>query len=690
MFDSHTTSVSGKAAREPSSAPAVSQQPAWHVGFNWRTAGAGVVVAASYYLGAKLGFALTFQPHPVSVMWPPNSILLAALLLTPVRTWWFLLLAAFPAHWLAQLQSNVPAGMILSWFISNSCEALIGAGFLRYFIRGPIKFDSLRTVGLFCVGGGFLGPFLSSFLDAGFVILNRWGEGGYWELWRIRLFSNVLTALTVAAGIVSWSAGGLGSLRHASRWRRLEAGFVFLGLLAVGFSVFVLYEVRPDENPALLYAPLPFMLWAAVRFGSRGAGAAVLLVALLAIWGAAHGHGPFSGRSPEENARSIQLFLIVSSVLLLLLAAAVEERRKAAERFVKAFRSSPDAIMIKRRSDFHIIEVNERWEELFGYRREEAIGRTASELNLYLSKADRARLIARNASDGGSVRDLEMPVCTRTGEVRQALFCAEVVDLAGERCLIVIIRDITDRKRIEEASRNLAHSSRLAMVGELTAMIAHEVNQPLSAILSNVETAEMLLDSSRPRLEEIRHILADVRDDDLRASEAIRRIRTLLRRRPMELQTIDLNDLVADVLHFVTGDAQIRRIELQTELAARLPAVNGDRAHVEQVLLNLLLNGMDALADIAEGNRRLLVRTASNGAMVEVSVSDNAHGIDPARLEQVFDSFFTTKKNGMGLGLSIARSIIESHQGKIWADNNPRGGATFRFTLPAVSQSNGE
>jgi len=136
---------------------------------------AGVLVFIGYYLGAKVGLALTFQPHPISVFWPPNSILLAALLLTPPRTWWFVLLAAFPAHLIAELQSQVPPTMVVCWFISNCSEAVIGAGLTRYLLRGPVRFDNLRSVAAFCLCAGLLGPFLSSFIDAGFVAMNGWG-----------------------------------------------------------------------------------------------------------------------------------------------------------------------------------------------------------------------------------------------------------------------------------------------------------------------------------------------------------------------------------------------------------------------------------------------------------------------------------------------------------------------------------
>src|SRR5262245_23979817 len=233
----------------------------------------GLWVFAGYYLGCKVGFALTFQPHPVSVLWPPNSIVVAALLLTPPRVWWFVLLAVFPAHLLAQLQSDVPPVMILCWFISNSCEAVIGAGLMRYLLGGPVRFTRLRNVGIFCLCVVFIGPFLSSFLDAAFVVWNHWAQDGYWELIRIRLSSIAVSSLIIVPAIVTWVTNGVQPVRTTSRSRYVEACAVFVSLLAVSYVV--LYELRSGADLALLFLPLPFLLWAAVRFGALGASTAI-------------------------------------------------------------------------------------------------------------------------------------------------------------------------------------------------------------------------------------------------------------------------------------------------------------------------------------------------------------------------------------------------------------------------------
>jgi two-component system, LuxR family, sensor kinase FixL len=264
---------------------------------DWRLASIGLLVALAYYLGAKIGFALTLRPHPISVLWPPNSILLAALLLTPVRVWWVILLAAFPAHLAAQMQSNVPPTMILCWFISNSCEALLGAGCVRYLIDRPVRFDRLGNIGIFIFFAAFLAPFLSSFVDAAFVAINHFGGDSYWQVWRIRFTSNILAALTLAPLIVTWVADGIAWLWKIRQARFVEAALLLVGLLSVNTIVF--YKLGSTADSALLYLPLPFLIWAAVRFGSRGASATICTLTFLAIWSAGHGYGPFSTRSVE-------------------------------------------------------------------------------------------------------------------------------------------------------------------------------------------------------------------------------------------------------------------------------------------------------------------------------------------------------------------------------------------------------
>jgi signal transduction histidine kinase len=238
---------------------------------------------------------------------------------------------------------------------------------------------------------------------------------------------------------------------------------------------------------------------------------------------------------------------------------------------------------------------------------------------------------------------------------------------------------------VQQQRTELAHAGRLATMGELTATIAHEVNQPLAAILSNVDAAELLLESGRARLEDVRQILADVRKDDLRASEVIRRLRALLARHEMARERLDLNEAITEVLKVLGAEAGRRQVVLAAELDPALPRVLGDRVHLQQVVLNLAVNAMDAMADTHVSRRRVAVCTAARqDGSVEVAVTDFGHGISRENLAKLFESFFTTKQRGMGLGLSIARSIVQAHGGLIWAESDPGGGATFRFTLPGA------
>jgi PAS domain S-box-containing protein len=242
--------------------------------------------------------------------------------------------------------------------------------------------------------------------------------------------------------------------------------------------------------------------------------------------------------------------------------------------------------------------------------------------------------------------------------------------------------DITARKQAEESNRRVEHMHRLAVMGQLTAAIAHELSQPLTAISSNVETAANLLNCANPALDELGKIISDIGADGVRAREVISRIRKFVLRRELRMEPLDLNSVVADTLDLLADDARRRAVQVRADLAAEIPLVIGDRMQLQQVLINLAMNGMDAMANTPRATRCLTVQTRPNDDdHVEVAVLDCGDGIAPDHLPRLFESFFTTKREGMGLGLFLARSIIESHHGRIWAENNSRSGAIFRFTV---------
>ncbi len=227
-------------------------------------------------------------------------------------------------------------------------------------------------------------------------------------------------------------------------------------------------------------------------------------------------------------------------------------------------------------------------------------------------------------------------------------------------------------------------------MGELSAAIAHEVKQPLTAILSNADAAETLLNSPNPPLDEIREIIADIHEADLRANDVVDRIREFLRTQATSTEPLDINAAVLDALRLVAGDARRRRVHVRTELGQGLPPVLADRTQLRQVLINLLVNGLDATDSTSGAVHELTVRTGSHDkSCVEIAIADHGCGIAPDQMHRLFNAFFTTKKEGMGLGLSIARSIVTAHHGRIWADNNADGGATFHVSIPAAQNRQG-
>jgi signal transduction histidine kinase len=229
----------------------------------------------------------------------------------------------------------------------------------------------------------------------------------------------------------------------------------------------------------------------------------------------------------------------------------------------------------------------------------------------------------------------------------------------------------------------LAHAARLATVGELSASIAHEINQPLAAILTNAEVGESLIKSGSAKMAELHEIFTSIRDDDLRAVEVIKRMRQLLRHEPNEALPLDVNEAVQSILRLTIGLAKRNGVTLNTELDPSIPRIKGDFVQVQQVLLNLIVNAVDAVAGCPPERRRVTISTAERPAgKVEVSVNDSGPGIAAEKIERIFEPFFSTKHDGMGLGLSITRTIVQAHRGRIWAESNGAG-ATFHFSIPA-------
>ena len=293
-----------------------------------------------------------------------------------------------------------------------------------------------------------------------------------------------------------------------------------------------------------------------------------------------------------------------------------------------------------------------------------------------------ARALGAADFDGG------FRIVTASGKVKHIHAVAHLLELVADRPVFIgAIQDVTENKLAEEAldraRSELAHVARVTTLSTLTASIAHEVNQPLSGIITNASTCLRLLDADPPNVEGARETARRTIRDGNRASDVITRLRALFSKKEFTLESLDLNEATREVIALALSDLHRNRVILRSELADDLPKVTGDRVQLQQVILNLLRNASDSMTDVDDRPRQLLVRTErESGDRVRVTVRDAGVGVDPQSRDKLFDAFYTTKSGGMGIGLSVSRSIVERHHGRLWVEPNDGPGATFVFSIP--------
>ncbi len=848
-------------------------------------AGIAALVGVGYFLGVLVGFLLRFPPATTSILWPPNAILTAALLLTPLRLWWVCLAGALPVHFLVHMSAGWPLSLIAPLFLTDCSEALIAAGGVRLLSDAPHRFDTLRRVGAFVVAAGLAAPILSSFADA--AVLHAIQGEPYWTVWRTRVFANSLTELSVVPLIVLVATARTSCVAQLSRRRIWEASLLGASLTVVGVFVLgsgagVLDIPGVPRTPSVFLLPLFF--WSAVRFGAGGMSSALFVSALIASFAATSGNRPFDVLAPTESLLALQMYLILMAIPLFAVAALLDERRRVATelsqrlRFeelvarisasfvrvqsdemaaafdeclarVSKFLGVDRVVLLRLSSSERELEVAHRWQgpaipplpdltssrdfpwalgrlldgqpiicetidaipsvaerdratftrlglqsalvvpfvaggrvhgalsmatmtprlwaaevvaqvQLVGEVLANAMARKRSEDDQRSSEAMKAAILSSLPSlvavldRGGNIiavnggwldlarREAVSPetvgvganyleiskylaVCRRAAAEGDSGAAAALVGLEdvlsgrtnGFACeyacadqegrwysmsvvplqrpeggAVVSHVDVTERTRAEieaqRARQELAHFTRVSTMGELTASLAHQLNQPLTGILSNAQAARRFLDASPPDVAEVRDIVVDIIEDDRRAGEVIRRMRDMMTKASSEPVVLDVNGLIRDVAILMTSDTIIRNVPLVFELAREAPQVRGDRVELQQVMLNLLVNAMDAVADRPVSERGVIVRSERRAdGTVLMSVKDSGWGLLPGTEATLFEPFFTTKATGMGMGLAIAKSIVESHGGHIWAESNERRGATFFVSLPLAQET---
>jgi C4-dicarboxylate-specific signal transduction histidine kinase len=444
---------------------------------------------------------------------------------------------------------------------------------------------------------------------------------------------------------------------------------------------------------------LPFLLWAAARFGSFVSSLFFMLFALLSIWGALDGRGPFVLDPPFGKAWYIQLFLIGVSVPLLLLSAAIQEMRESQvslhrkERKLSLALTAADISTWRWRISHNrlsrSLEQGGISDHLFDHREKTADLYPETFLRM-LHPEDRADVlhVIENAAAQGDSFETEFRILRADGAVRHVLSKGAVhFDEGGYPIEMLGVNvDITERRLAEteakEKQEELTHLARVVILGQLSGALAHELNQPLSSILTNAQVARRLLSRENINMDEIMNILEDIIDADKRAGDVIRHLRALFMKGEPKLQATDINQAILKVLELARNDLILRKIIVVLQLDGQTRQVQADPVQLQQVLLNLLVNACEAMSSGSVKRRQLTIGTRFDDSGMQITFSDTGMGIAADQMDQVFESFFTTKEHGMGFGLSISHAIIAKHGGSIEAMNNPDGGATFSIMLP--------
>jgi PAS domain S-box-containing protein len=365
--------------------------------------------------------------------------------------------------------------------------------------------------------------------------------------------------------------------------------------------------------------------------------------------------------------------------------------RASEERWRSMFEASAVGIAVIDQQN-HFAAANEAFQKMVGYTSEEL--QSLGPLDITHEEDRKASQEMIEDVQSGKRQDChtEKRYCRKDGKVIWVrVSTARALDSSSAlQGIPAIIEDITERKRAEvawhDAREALSRATRLTVMGELSASIAHEINQPLAAIITNGHACERFLTFSPPDLDEVKDAVGEIVRDGRRASEVLKRIRAMSKNSAPERGQVDVNHAIAEVLALTRDELLRHRVSVQTDLHSNLPTIMADRVQLQQVVLNLVMNGIDAMRAVADRSRILTVRSLlSDRGNIAVNVADSGIGLDPANRERIFDTFFTTKPEGMGMGLAISNTIIEAHRGRLWAESGSPFGAVFAFTLPLVA-----
>ena len=651
--------------------------------------------AACYYLATRIAWMLAFPDSKVSLFFFPHAVLVSILLIVPTRQWWAYALAAAGSHFIATQQADWPILYAIQCEAFDVAKAMVTAGGIRWLIKSPFHLLSLREAIRFVLIAVIVVPVVAAFWGAAFTLFYEFGND-YWIEWRNLAISNGVTTIVLVPAILI----GIHQLsRKAPRiapGRILEICALASCLVVVGWLAFNRLPAGPTTSPALIYAPLPLLIWAALRFGLGGVSASVLVITIMAIVGTMFGHGPFLTQTPQENALALQLFILMAATPLVLLAAAIDDERRSKE----ALRISEARMSLAAESaqlalwewDLAADQVWIQDEGLFGFDPHTPIDHASLAGSVHPDdRAQREVAIQRAIANGGNYES-EFRVILADGSVRWVSARGRSPNSAESGALTRILGVAIDITREKEAGavaqvqrEELAHLSRVATVSALSGSLAHELSQPLSSILINAQAGQRFMAQNPPNLVELRTIFEEIVSADSRAADIIDRLRTMLRRGHVALQPVNVNESIEELLQLTRTDLHRRAVTVTKVISPDLPPAMTDRVQLQQVLLNLIVNACDAMRTNAPEDRLLTLTTAITEDQVRIGVLDNGVGL-PDDFESLFQPFHSTKEGGLGMGLSICRTLVASQGGKLWPERRVGRGAAFYVALPLARQ----
>jgi PAS domain S-box-containing protein len=656
---------------------------------------------AAYVLAGGFAHSLVLSPETVVTLWPASGLFMATLILAPVSTWPWWVLGGF----LAEMFGNVvwfhnppPAAALIN--AGNALEAALGAWLVNRVCKRPVRLETLREVLALVALGAGVAPVVSA--TVGSATFDWFGIQSFAKSWPLFWIGDATGVLIVAPlALVVFPNWRSKVQLSAARW--IEAGvlgLIFLGVTVLSLSGYYL---------PYAYIIMPPLLWAAVRFELKGVVVTLTFLALVALVFTIFGTSQFA-HDPESQRQKqvvLQLFLAISAFSALVVAALSRQHQQAlltlreSERSLRELVETVPAHIWCTAPNGEPIYFSQQFRDFIGFNvQDKDVGgasRLASVLNAIIHPDDLGKvstLLARSLATGESFalkhRQRRFDGQYRWVETRVAAMRNSddaIVQWNGV-CL-----DIDDQMRAEDALRRssdkLAQATRSASLAELSASIAHEVNQPLAAIVAHADACHRWLSAAPPNIERAMIATERITRDANSAAEVVSRIRALFRQAPRAWSSEDVNRLISEVCLLMADEIAAKQTRIETQLEPDLPSVALDRVQVQQVLVNLVRNGIEAMVTVVDRVRELQIRSSREGSAIRIEVRDSGTGIKDA--ERVFAPFFTTKQQGMGMGLAICRSIVESHGGRLWVANNEPSGAIVAFTLPvAASEREGE